>query len=146
MDEGLERLLALAFETAPAREASAAIARVRESVDPAGEAVSYEIVLSDHPTFAHLTDEVVPRLVYHLACLGVRLPEASRVFLSVFAGDALHFVLAREALALVAERSGLDARALIARYGPREGPAETGAAGERQGPPLLLGPGPPKDP
>lgn len=145
MDEGLERLLALAFETAPARDASAAIARVREVVDPAGEAVSYEIILSDDATFAHLTDEVVPRLVYHLVCLGVRLPEASRVFLSVFAGDALHFVRAVDAMAFLAERTGLDVPALISRYGPRDESAKAGVDDERKGPPLLLGPGPEED-
>lgn len=114
-----ESLLRLAFDSAPALEANQAIARVREQ--EAGEftpATSYELLLPEQDTRTWLLETMLPRLVDYLESVGAKLPGCGRVFLSVFSGDKLHFIRARDAVALLSEWSGLSMDELKQRYGP----------------------------
>jgi hypothetical protein len=61
----------------------------------------------------------MPRLVDYLESQGSRLPQCAGVFLPVFCGDTLHFIHARDALALLSQWSGLSFDELRTRYGPR---------------------------
>ncbi|XXF76113.1 STAUR_1299 family protein [Myxococcaceae bacterium GXIMD 01537] len=115
-----DSLLNLAFERSPAREANDAIARIREQ--EAGEytpAVSYEVLLPEKDTRAWLLEDMLPRLVDYLESTGSRLPGCGRVFLSIFSGDTLYFVRARDVVALLSDWSGLSIDELKRRYGPR---------------------------
>jgi hypothetical protein len=108
--------LRLAFHRAPAAEANTAIARVREE---RGDETSYELVLPEKDVRAFLLERTLPRLVDYLESVGAKLPGCGGVFLSVFAGDTLHFIQARDAVRLLAEWSGLSLDELKRRYGPR---------------------------
>ena len=118
--DATESLLRLAFERAPALEANQAMARIREQ--EAGElspATSYEFVLPEQDTRQWLLESMLPRLVDYLESTGARLPGCGRVFLSVFSGNTLHFIRAKDAVALLSEWSGLPMDELRRRYGPR---------------------------
>lgn len=111
-----DALLRLAFAQAPAAEANAAIARTREEQ---GDWRSYELVLPAENVRAFLLERTLPKLVDYLESVGAKLPGCEGVFLSVFAGDTLHFIHTRDALALLSEWSGLSLLELKRRYGPR---------------------------
>jgi hypothetical protein len=110
-----ETFLRLAFDKAPAAEANSAIARIRDE----REERSYEFVLPDSDVRAFLLERLLPKLVDHLESVGAKLPGCGGVFLSVFAGDTLHFIPARDAIRLLSEWSGLSLEELKRRYGPR---------------------------
>ncbi|MDY7227349.1 STAUR_1299 family protein [Hyalangium rubrum] len=110
-----DTFLRLAFAQSPAAEANAAMARIREEQ---GDAKSYEFVLPDKEVRAFLLERTLPRLVDYLESVGARLPGCGGVFLSVFAGDTLHFLHARDAVSLLSEWSGLSLDELKRRYGP----------------------------
>lgn len=142
MDAQIERLLKLAFEEAPGIEANTRIQAVRERLGGAKPASSYEVILPEDEGWSWFEAEVVPRMVYHLECMGIRPPEAPGVFLSIFRGERLYFVHARDALALVSELMRLDADALLARFGTGERRTPiTPEEHASSGPPLAL-PGP----
>jgi hypothetical protein len=109
-----EIFLRLAFERAPAAEANSAIARLRDE----REERSYELVLPEAQVRAFLLERTLPRLVDHLESVGAKLPGCGGVFLSVFSGDTLHFISARDAVQLLSEWSGLSLEELKRRYGP----------------------------
>lgn len=108
--------LRLAFAQAHAAEANAAIARTREEL---GDLKSYELVLPAEDVRAFLLERALPKLVDYLESVGAKLPGCGGVFLSVFSGDTLHFIQAREAVKLLAEWSGTSVEELRRRYGPR---------------------------
>ncbi|HEX8703606.1 MAG TPA: STAUR_1299 family protein [Myxococcaceae bacterium] len=110
-----EIFLRLAFDRAPAAEANSAIARVRE----AREERSYEVILPKAEVTTFLLRTMLPKLVEHLESVGAKLPGCGGVFLSVFSGDTLYFLSAREAVHLLAEWSGLSVEQLKYRYRPR---------------------------
>jgi hypothetical protein len=109
-----DTFLRLAFAQAPAVEANAAIARTREEQ---GDLKSYEVLLPAENVRAFLLERTLPRLVDYLESVGARLPGCGGVF-SVFSGDTLHFIHARDALRLLSEWSGLSLDELKRRYGP----------------------------
>ena len=111
-----DAFLQLAFAQAPAAEANAAIARTREELE---DARSYELILPAANSRAFLLERALPKLVDYLESVGAKLPGCGGVFLSVFAGDTLHFIHARDALRLLSEWSGLSLEELKRRYGPR---------------------------
>lgn len=118
--DATESLLRLAFDTAPALEANQAISRIREQ--ESGEfaaATSYEFVLPEQEPRTWLLEYMLPRLVDYLESTGARLPGCGKVFLSVFSGSTLHFIRAKEAVALLSEWSGLSMDELKRRYGPK---------------------------
>ncbi len=111
-----DSFLRLAFAQAPAAEANAAITRTREEQ---GDLRSYELVLPAENIRAFLLERALPKLVDYLESVGAKLPGCGGVFLSVFAGDALYFIHARDAMTLLAEWSGQSLLELKRRYGPR---------------------------
>jgi len=111
-----ETFLRLAFAEAPAAEADTAIAHTREEQ---GDLRSYELVLPAEDVRAFLLERTLPKLVDYLESVGAKLPGCGGVFLSVFAGDTLHFIHARDAMQLLAEWSGASLEELKRRYGPR---------------------------
>lgn len=143
MDARIERLLNLHFEEAPAIEANARIQAVRERLGAEKQATSYEVLLPKGADWSWFEQNVVPRMVYHLECLGVRPPEAPGVFLSVFEGETLYFLHARDVFALVGELMALTPEELLVRFGTGElrTPMSQAEPPEQSGPPLAL-PGP----
>ncbi|HVE82063.1 MAG TPA: STAUR_1299 family protein [Myxococcales bacterium] len=118
MEDAVQALLARAFHQAPAMEANAQIARVRGL--EGGElspAVSYELVLPAEGAVEHLTSRVLPRLVYFLECRGSPLPACAGVFVSIFAGDRLYFVRARDVVEELSRLTGLSPEEMVRRYG-----------------------------
>lgn len=119
--DATESLLRLAFDTAPAMEANQAIERIRQQ--EAGEftpAASYELVLPlEGDIRKWLLESMLPRLVDYLESVGARLPGCGRVFLSVFSGGTLHFIRARDVVAMLSEWSGLSTDEMKRRYGPK---------------------------
>jgi hypothetical protein len=111
-----ETFLRLAFAQAPAAEANQAIARTREEQ---GDLKSYELILPADQVRAFLLERTLPKLVDYLESVGAKLPGCGGVFLSVFAGDTLHFIHARDAMQLLSEWSGLPLPELKRRYGPK---------------------------
>ncbi len=118
-DAGRQALVKLAFHRAAAADASAEISRQREAcASPDGAlGTSYEIVVPEADSTRFLVEKVLPKLVYFLDCRGAKLPDAPGVFTSVFAGDALYFVHARDVISALAELSGLSPREMVARWG-----------------------------
>lgn len=120
MDADTDDLLRLAFDRAPANLANQAIHHVREQVGgDSSYATSYELLLPDGNVRAWILDYLLPRLVDYLESRGAKLPHCGGVFLSVFSGDTLHFIHARDAVALFSQWSGLSFDELSQRYGPR---------------------------
>ncbi len=120
MDAAAAELLHLAFDHAPAAEANEAISRIRtQQGDELSWATSYELVLPAENVRAWLLDYTLPRLVDYLESSGAKLPHCGGVFLSVFSGDTLHFLHARDVVELLSRWSGLSMAELKTRYGPR---------------------------
>ncbi|WP_434390332.1 STAUR_1299 family protein [Melittangium boletus] len=119
MDTDTDELLRLAFAQSPANLANSAITRMRAEVGGDGLATSYEVLLPDGNVRAWLLDTLLPRLVDYLESMGAKLPRCGGVFLSVFHGDTLHFLHARDVIALLSRWSGLSTDELKRRYGPR---------------------------
>ncbi|ATB33147.1 STAUR_1299 family protein [Melittangium boletus] len=120
MDADTDELLRLAFAQAPANLANVAITRMRAEVGgESSRGISYELLLPDGNVRTWLLDTVLPRLVDYLESIGAKLPRCGGVFLSVFSGDTLHFIHARDVIALLSGWSGLSSDELKRRYGPR---------------------------
>lgn len=118
MEDWLAGVLALAFHRVPAPEANEAMARVRESEGEGGQpALSYELVLPAQGAAGHLVEVVLPRLVYFLHCRGARLPHCPGVFVSIFHGDQLYFLRARDLLEALSRQTGLSAEEMVRRHG-----------------------------
>ena len=96
------RWLALAFDETEARHASAAIAFHRDGREELGLlARSYEVVLpAELPPLRAFLDALVDRLSSHLLALRQAPGGTPGVFLSVFAGDRLHFIGSEETVRL----------------------------------------------
>ena len=121
MDAATDELLHLAFERAPAAEATQAISLMRERGDEEGfGTTSYELVLpSQGDVRGFLLTTTLPRLVDYLESSGAKLPGCGGVFLSVFSGDMLYFLPARGVVELLSRWSGLSMAELKQRYGPK---------------------------
>lgn len=120
MESALEALLARAFGRTCAAEANVEIDRARGSI-PGSR--SYELVLNPAENFRAAADRIVPRLVYQLESTKARLPDCRGVFLSVFVGEDLYFIHARDAMAFFVEYLGTTATELARDFGPdRIGP------------------------
>jgi len=114
----LEELLGRAFREARPEEANAAIARAREELGGEGrDALSYEAVIPEGKGLAHLAEAVLPRLVYYLDCRGVRLPDASGVFVTLFAGKSLYFIAPADFFDVLVRATGLSCEQMVSRWG-----------------------------
>jgi hypothetical protein len=118
----LDELLDEAFLVANQANATRAIAEARDLIAREGhlDGVSYEIVVPAGADETWIKDKVLAPLVYFCASRGASPPACPGVFLSIFSGGHVYFVLAAEALAWMKERLALDDRELIARYGTGE--------------------------
>jgi hypothetical protein len=111
----LEAVARLAFRCDPAAEANLAIAQVREQL---GGAASYELILpGDEVTLSFWLEKALPRLVYFLQSHGAKLPHCEGVFVSLFLGEELLFIHARDVVGELAARAGLSSQELVQRYG-----------------------------
>jgi hypothetical protein len=119
MEAAVEALLKRAFHTAPAIKANDEIAKMREAEGtPLRSAVSYEVLLPQEGAVAELTERVMPRLVYFLACRGLKLPKCPGIFASIFAGDQLYFIRGEDLLEELSKMSGLTVEEMVQRHGP----------------------------
>jgi len=122
MDPLLTVLLGRAFEQAPALEANAAMARLRDSRgDSANLALSYEAVIPEEGGLEYLATRFLPRLVYFLDCRGAKLPRVHGIFLSLFHGDRLYFLEVADAIEVLAQATGLTPEQMVERYGAASG-------------------------
>lgn len=156
MDEGLQKIVSLAWRTVPAVEANQAILRARAATAAGEEALeagalegeadgeasealarSYELVLDPDATFAAFAEKTLPRLVYHLESIRAFLPGVEGVVICIFEGDRLHFLHGGEFLGEICRQLGVTAEELSSRYGT----GELRTAVSPAGPPLAL-PGP----
>jgi hypothetical protein len=113
-----EEFTARAFRSAHARDANVEIARAREEQSVGGkEAVSYEVVADVEKGVEALAKRVLPQLIYFLDCRGFRFPAAKGVFVTLFAGEQLHFIDAAKFVTALGEVLGLSVDELIALYG-----------------------------
>lgn len=125
MDESLRPLLDAAFLRGPALEANAKVRQAREEFG--GESArGYEVVVPPDGSAGWFCESVLPRLVYHMESLGSRPPQAAGFFLSLFVGEEVVFVRARDAFRFAAEVTGLTSDQMLARWGTQElrGPVE----------------------
>lgn len=113
----LDPLLTRAFETSPAMEANAAMARLRDTRGGDLPALSYEAVIPAGASLAQLAEALLPRLVYFLDCRGAPLPRAPGVFISLFHGDRLFFFEVHEVLEVLGAAAGATMDELIDRFG-----------------------------
>ena len=114
----LQALFGRALERLPAAQANEAIARMRQREGSEGRrAISYEVVLPAENPLEHLTETVLPRLVYFLDCSGAKLPRCAGVFLSLFFNDELFLIRAADAIDELSRLTGLSSAQMTARYG-----------------------------
>jgi len=116
-EPAVQSLLARAFHRARAAAANAEIARARELEGGGASATSYELVLPGEGAAEHLATRVLPRLVYFLECRGAKLPGCAGVVVSIFAGDELYFIRARDVIDELSRLSGLSPEQMVERYG-----------------------------
>jgi hypothetical protein len=114
MDDRTRALLDLAFARARASDANQEIERIRQDQ----LAASYEVVLGTDESFSGIVDRVVPRLVYHLETQRKRYPGYAGLFLSIFLGDDLYFMHAKDAVDFFAAATGTSTADLAKRFGP----------------------------
>lgn len=112
----VEELLGRAFHAAAAAGANEAIELVRRNLSE-GDALSYEAVLPERDPMKHLSEVVLPRLVYFLDCRGAPLPAAPGVFVSLFAGDRLYFLHPKDVLDVLSRATGISIEEMVRRFG-----------------------------
>lgn len=124
----LNELLAAASRSALALEANLEIGRMREqTAQGRAPGLSYEVVVPAAEPWRHLTDAVLPRLVYFLDCRGQLAARTPGIFVSAFVGERLYFFDAGLFVELVALRLGLDLAQLRERWGERTGGSSSAA-------------------
>jgi hypothetical protein len=124
MEEKLRELLQDAFAESAARDANAAISRVRRERaggdlqdEDAPALRAYEMVLTGFDSFAR---DLLPKLVYHLESIGARLPECRGVLIAAFVGERLHFVDAAAFVSRASRMLGVSQEELVRRHGTGE--------------------------
>lgn len=105
----------------PALDDPAAVdAWLEERGDAVEPARSYELVVPAAAGWDWFAQDALPKLVYHLESIGAHLPGCAGVVVSLFAGDRLCFVGARELVAYAARRLGVSPEELARRHGTGE--------------------------
>lgn len=118
MSELVQRLVAVAFESATAANANEAIEGVRALRRAAlGQSHSYELALPVLGAEEYLKDQVLPRLTYYLDCQHRSPGGAPHVFVSLFTPDGLFFIESADVVALLAQARGLSLEEVRRRYG-----------------------------
>lgn len=119
----LQQLFDAAFDKAPASEANVAIFRVRDEMTErlGAQAWSYEVLLPAQGGADYLVQHTLPRLIYFLNSRGSAI--GGEIFLSLFAGDDLHFIAVPDALPILSDWSGLSLEEMNRRWAEGIGPA-----------------------
>ena len=116
MSLDLSPLFALAFLTSDATRASAALDEAREIAGGR----SYEVIVPAAPDLAWFEGALVSKLVYFCESTRAPLPACPGVFVSLFAGDRLHTVLAADVIAFACTALGVSPDELVRRHGTGE--------------------------
>ena len=116
MSLDLSPLLALAFLTADAARANAALDEARAVAGGR----SYEVVAPADPDLAWLEAGLVSKLVYFCEATRSPLPACAGVFVSLFVGERLHAILAADVIAFACEKLGVTSDELVQRHGTGE--------------------------
>ena len=116
MSLDLSPLFALAFLTADASRATAALDEARGIAGGR----SYEVIVPAQPDLVWLEGALVSKLVYFCEATRAPLPACAGVFVSLFAGERLHAVPAADVIAFACEALGLSADELVRRHGTGE--------------------------
>jgi hypothetical protein len=116
MSLDLSPLLALAFLTADAARANAALDEARAVAGGR----SYEIVAPAEPDLAWFEGELVRKLVYFCEATRAPLPACAGVFVSLFVGDRLQAILAADVIAFACTTLGVSSDELVQRHGTGE--------------------------
>jgi len=120
--ETLQRLLDRAFERAPAPEANERINAIRDRLGRQAPARSYEVTAPAAAGLSWFEQAMMPRLVYYLESVGASPPEASGLFVSLFAGSELYFLHVRDIFAFATEALGISTEQMLERWGTGERP------------------------
>lgn len=112
----LSPLLALAFFTAEAARANAALEEARGI----SGGRSYEVVVPPGADVAWFEGGLVSKLVYFCEVTRAPLPACAGVFVSLFAGEELHAVLAADVIAFACGVLGASPDELVRRHGTGE--------------------------
>ena len=103
----LSGLLSRAFREGPGMEANPLIDAVRREIREAhGTAFNYEVALGGRG-WDHIRQVVAPRLALYMHAKKQSPRGSAAVFVSLFVGDRLHFILARDLLEYVRVQEGL---------------------------------------
>ncbi|RMG15734.1 MAG: hypothetical protein D6729_12140 [Deltaproteobacteria bacterium] len=81
---------------------------------------SYEVVVPEEPDAEWLEGTLLRKLVYHCESTRSALPECQGIFVSLFVGDRLYCVPAKDVVAFGCEALDVDVETLVARYGTGE--------------------------
>ena len=112
----LTPLFALAFLSADAARANHAIDEARGLAGGR----SYEIVVPPEVDLAWLEGSLVSKLVYFCEATRAPLPACAGVFVSLFAGERFHAVLAADVIAFACDALGASPDELVRRHGTGE--------------------------
>ncbi len=103
----LDAVLARASSSVDAHLANAAIFAERAAQEALhGRAVVFEALAGPVRDLAWLTEDVLPRLTYHLRAKKLRAPRAPGAFVALFVDVRLYFFDARALYEVVSELSG----------------------------------------
>ena len=118
----LQPLFDEAFFHADVESATLAIeqARARFSEEAQLDGFSFEVVVPELADEAWLAGQLVGPLVYFCQSLGAPPPACPGIFVSLFAGQKLHCVIAAEVIAWAGRELGMSTDDLIERYGTHE--------------------------
>lgn len=105
----VEQLIARAFDRASPADANAAIEAVRRARGP--QTFSYELFVPQLDAEGFFLRQAAPKLIQFLWDRGVRGPDASSLFISLFTADGLYFLSVRDLLEVTAAAAGTTAEA-----------------------------------
>jgi hypothetical protein len=112
----LSLLFALSFLTADAARANTALDEARGIAGGR----SYEVVVPPEADLAWFEGAFVGKLVYFCEATRAPLPACDGVFVSLFAGDRLHAILAADVIAFACEALSVSPEELVRRHGTGE--------------------------
>jgi hypothetical protein len=115
----VDALVARAFHQAVPSGANDAIDQVRQAQEArtGAPAFSYELFVPRANVDDYFLHHALPKLVHFLHCRGFRSASTPGVFVSLFTGEALHFIEACVALEVLGGARQLGVDELFRRYG-----------------------------
>jgi hypothetical protein len=114
VSRSFDAIVAAAFSSGPAFRANELIAEAREAIRAEhGFAVQVELILSGR-SWEYLVGEAAPRLALYLRSKKLTVASCGPAFVSVFLGETLHFLHARDLFELIRVASSLSEEAFAA--------------------------------